>query len=544
MIPLMAGEETSFDLVDSPPPSPTGVHNSAIPDGVPDRFDEIAYLEAYPDIAKAVRSGEWTSGLHHYRVHGAREDRLADQRYLRALSGCTASFPPGWADRALITAAGHCLVSGWALDTDDAPMRQIAVRQNGLTAGVTTSIARCRRLDTEQSEPRAVPGLWGFWALVDLDPARVGAGDIDVLITAGQERGAFTVRPLLAIGEQELRDDALRTLINAKYFNDPETESFLQLDKGIGKTLIHWNTTIVERIAKGAYQMRFGERRALYLGSIVVVLFGNPDFLTLQAALFSQCPGYDEYEFIYISNSPELNDILVRDATNASRIYGVAITLILLPGNAGFGVANNVAAAAAETDRLIFLNPDVLPRETDWPRLHAELVAALPAAQTALFGVPLYYGDGALMHGGMYIDLYGGCSIQNGRVLRREILRVEHYGKGALPRAPQYVGARPVPAVSGAFISVDRAWFEKLGGFSPEFIFGHYEDVDLCLRSFEAGVPAWLHDIPFWHLESVGSNRAPQHDGGRLVNRWHLTEKWGSLVRSELNGRSPAPFEG
>ncbi len=537
MIPLVAGKETPFDVPDPSSSLPSTNVLVAPPEG----FDEVAYLDAFPDIATAIRMGEWSSALHHYRVHGARENRLSDKRYIRAASGCTATFPPGCADRALISSAGQCFVSGWVFDTDNAPMRQIAVRQNSQAVGVTRNIGRYRRNDAEETEPAGGHGLLGFWALIDPEHPITAEGDIELVITAGQQRGAFTVRPS-ATSEDEFRDDALRMLANAQYFGNHETETFLQLDKGLGESLIGLNTAIVKRIAQGAYQTRFGARRTRYLGSVVVVLYGNADFLTLQAALFSQCPGYDQYEFIYVSNSPELNDTLIRDAANASRIYGIAITLILLPGNAGFGVANNVAAAAAESDRILFLNPDVLPREHAWPRVHAALVEALPAAQTALFGVPLYYGDGSLMHGGMYIDVHGGCSIQNGRVIRREILRVEHYGKGAPPGASQYVAARPVPAVTGAFMSFDRAWFERLGGFSPEFIFGHYEDVDLCLRSLQAGTPAWLHDIPFWHLESVGAKRTPIHDAARLVNRWHLTAKWGGLVKTELNGRSPIRF--
>ena len=66
-------------------------------------------------------------------------------------------------------------------------------------------------------------------------------------------------------------------------------------------------------------------------------------------------------------------------------------------------------------------------------RIHAAMIESLPATQTALFGVPLYYGDGSLMHGGMYLEIQGGCSIQNERVIRREVLRVQHYGKGASP---------------------------------------------------------------------------------------------------------------
>src|SRR5208337_1256948 len=145
--------------------------------------------------------------------------------------------------------------------------------------------------------------------------------------------------------------------------SDPETECLYQLDKGLGRRLIELNTRIVQRIAAGAYQEQFGPRRQHYAGSFVIVLFGEANYLTLQAALFSQCRDYDQYEFIYVSNSIELSDTLVKDATNASKIYGISITLIILPGNAGFGVASNTGAAAAQSDRIVFLNPDVLPRE-------------------------------------------------------------------------------------------------------------------------------------------------------------------------------------
>jgi GT2 family glycosyltransferase len=543
MISLMALERISADM---PVPS-----SSVLPvdgqvnqeEGAPEGFDEAAYLEAYPDIAAAVRSGQWASALHHYRVHGERENRLAEKRYILAFTNAnTANFPTGSVDRALVSRGGQCLVSGWICDTDDAPMRQILLRQGNEAVGVTTSIARYRRDDAEKAGHAAKPVLAGFWALVGLERSVQIANDIGVTVIAGEGRHTFTVRPS-AVDEEGLRDAALQTIIDARYFCDHETETFLQLDKGLGESLIALNLGIVQHISQGACQMRFGIRRTRYLASVVVVLYGEAAYLTLQAALFSQCPDYDQYEFIYVSNSPELSDTLIRDATNASRIYGISITLILLPGNVGFGVANNVAVAAAESDRILFVNPDVLPREPAWPRMHARIVETLPSTQTALFGVPLYFGDGSLMHGGMYFDVHAGCSVQNGRVIRRDILRVEHYGMGAPPRAPRYVSSRPVPAVTGAFISANRAWFERLGGFSPKFIFGHYEDVDLCLRSLQAGTPAWLHDVPFWHLESKGSKRAPLHDGGRLVNRWHLTTKWADVVRAELNGRSPIRFE-
>ena len=61
-----------------------------------------------------------------------------------------------------------------------------------------------------------------------------------------------------------------------------------------------------------------------------------------------------------------------------------AITLIVLPGNAGFGAANNVGVAAAETNRILLVNPDVFPRNPEWPLHHSEMVQNLPPEQVRL----------------------------------------------------------------------------------------------------------------------------------------------------------------
>src|SRR5450631_828235 len=65
----------------------------------PEEFDEVAYLAAFPDIARSIKTGQFRSALHQYRVHGQREGRLTDVRYQRAsVKGNTASFPPASID--------------------------------------------------------------------------------------------------------------------------------------------------------------------------------------------------------------------------------------------------------------------------------------------------------------------------------------------------------------------------------------------------------------------------------------------------------------
>ena len=143
--------------------------------------------------------------------------------------------------------------------------------------------------------------------------------------------------------------------------------------------------------------------------------------------------------------------------------------------------------------------------------------------------MPLYYDDGSLMHGGMYFELDTGLSVTaRRRRARASCTRVEHYGKGAPPGAAQFTRTRPVPAVTGAFISCDRAWFEALGGFTEDYVFGHYEDADLCLKSLtrHARLAAGSSASGIWRARARCACHA--HEGGSLVNRWLFSRALGS----------------
>ncbi|MBU6398004.1 MAG: hypothetical protein KJS74_07470, partial [Rhodospirillales bacterium] len=186
-----------------------------------------------------------------------------------------------------------------------------------------------------------------------------------------------------------------------------------------------------------------------------------------------------------------------------------------------------------------FMNPDVFPKEPDFARRHLAQVEELPAARTDIFGAALYYSDGSLMHAGMYFEADTMPGFTMGQKEDETVLRVEHYGKGAAPEDAPLLRPRAVPAVSGAFISMSSAWFEELEGFSQDYVFGHYEDADLCLRSLEAGRPAWLADLRLYHLEGKGSQRQPVHEGAVVVNRWLFTHSWLEPVQAALLGPVP-----
>ncbi len=518
---------------------------------IPAAFDEQAYLAAFTDIARSIRLGECRSAFEHYLKHGAQEQRLRDPRYVEALRSGAAEptpapesspAPPLGLDVVFACTSGLYLVIGW-IDDRHMPLREIVLLLNGRTQATTQHVARCRREDAEGAIGQAPGYLLGFWAVLQLPAGTSIPSSCEIELYVGRTSAVVSVQPH-ALSDAQLRETLFEYLAKAAYLGNPQVEAFVQLERGPGEALLAFNAAMSARITDSAYVERFGPRPSKLDGSIIVCLFGKPEFLFLQSALFSASLGCGNYEFVYVSNSPELTEALQREAQIAAQIYGLSLTLVFLPGNAGFGAANNVAVRHARSKRILIVNPDVFPRDNAWAQAHTRLVESLPADQTAMFGVPLYYDDGSLMHGGMYFEADTGLSVRPEGITPQVLLRVEHYGKGAPPGTTAYLRSRPVPAVTGAFISADREWFEKLGGFSEQYVFGHYEDADLCLKSLDQGRAVWMHNIPFWHLEGKGSERRLAHEGGSLINRWHFTRSWGERIAYDLSGREPPIFAG
>jgi GT2 family glycosyltransferase len=443
----------------------------------------------------------------------------------------------------ILSRGGGVLIVGWIDDRLDPVERVRVVGPGWRVTFEGGELARIRRADVETGVGAGASYAYGFFGLVFSKRPMETAGECRIEIDFKHHATIASAVWSRIVDDEELRNMALGYLASAAHFGNAHVKAIACVARGMGRELLDLNREIVGQIVASPYIERFGAQRARLAGSIAVCLYGRVEYFFLQMALYLGLPGIEDYEFVYVSNSPELAESLIKECRVASTIYDVRITLVLLPGNAGFGAANNAAASAASSDRILFVNPDVFPKDLDWARKHTDLIAAAPESQTRLFGVPLYYDDGSLMHGGMYFEMDSGVAFEGRRKTVWQLLRVEHYGKGAPPNDNPFLRARPAPAVTGAFISIDRQWFEKLGGFSVDYVFGHYEDADLCLKSLEAGAPAWLHDIRLWHLEGKGSTRLPLHEGGSLINRWVFSSRWGELISDGLLGRTPTRAE-
>lgn len=153
------------------------------------------------------------------------------------------------------------------------------------------------------------------------------------------------------------------------------------------------------------------------------------------------------------------------------------LTVIVSPENLGFGRGCNLGAAGAESEFVLFINPDA--------RLEPDAIGHLLDAahrnpDAAAFGPVLIAHDGKPRY-------------------KRKSYLLPHQPKP--PRDPGPTD-RPVGVLSGAVLMVRRAAFVAVGGFDSA-IFLYFEDDDLSLRLTQTAGPLIL----------VPSARA-HHDNG------------------------------
>ncbi len=199
--------------------------------------------------------------------------------------------------------------------------------------------------------------------------------------------------------------------------------------------------------------------------------------------------------------------------------------ILLYAGAFNWALMNNLAAAEASGDVLVFLNNDTLAISEGWLD---ELTAQALRPGVGAVGVRLIYPDGALQHGGFVAgderDVFLG-----------------HEGVGTPGADGGYLGrhavVRRTTAVTGACMAVAATRFAELGGFEAAAFPVDGNDVDFCFR-------ARMHDLKviytpyatFHHLESktrgYGATGEQRADARAAVDR--LWGRWGALF-----GRDP-----
>ena len=258
------------------------------------------------------------------------------------------------------------------------------------------------------------------------------------------------------------------------------------------------------------------------LVSIVIPLYKVLDFLPFQIAAFASDPQVlFRCELIFVLDSPEQADVVEHMLTGLHLVYGIPITLAVMPRNGGYAIANNRAAALARGEALVLLNSDVIPIAAGWI---GDLIARFTDPEIGAVGPKLLFEDDSIQHAGLYFD-----RDHRGRWLNH------HFYKG-MPRHYRPANEeRVVPGVTGACLVTRRGLFEKVGGFTEDYVIGDYEDSDLCLKLRALGTQiAYVPSAELYHLERRSIRQSGDYMQGvaSQYNSWLHQQRWGETMEA------------
>lgn len=223
--------------------------------------------------------------------------------------------------------------------------------------------------------------------------------------------------------------------------------------------------------------------------SIVVVCFNSAEPLnSLLAGLRKSECLLNPIEIILVNNSCDDADEIKRIAAQ----YGCRV--IQNSENLGYGTACNRGARVAESNLVLFLNPDVTLSK---------------ASINLLAGASLLVSDGVA---------FGPVIYDEGRRRHSKTISIADPGAAASKMNAPRNGLVPTAFISGCAFMVKRDAFLRIGGFD-ESIFLYYEDDDICIRLRQFGT---LHIV---------ESAVALHSHGRSAND---PRKWRKLRAQNL----------
>jgi O-antigen biosynthesis protein len=271
---------------------------------------------------------------------------------------------------------------------------------------------------------------------------------------------------------------------------------------------------------------RIGSRLSNPKASVVIPLYKVIDFVRFQLAAFATDVWFRKHaELVYVLDSPEQETDVEHLLSGLYLVYGMPVTLVIMDRNGGYARACNAGAAAARGKVFAMVNSDIIPTATGWLE---KLVARLDTRRRiGAVGPKLLFEDGSIQHAGMHFE-----RDHRGRWLN------QHYHKGM----PRHYGPaseeRLVPAVTGACLVTPRALFERVGGFTDDYVIGDYEDSDLCLKISQAGRKiSYVPEVELYHLErkSMSLNMDYMRGIAWQYNCALHAGRWGQLMQTIMN---------
>lgn len=180
--------------------------------------------------------------------------------------------------------------------------------------------------------------------------------------------------------------------------------------------------------------------------------------------------------------------------------------------NLGFAANCNLGArevmAVYQPDVLFFVNQDVYAVEEWSGGWDDALLSAFDDATVGIVGARLLFPNGSIQNAGGDFD-------QLGQPVHRCLGWTN-------PRHPECNMRQAVEWTTGAALAIRSDVFMQLGGFDEGYERGYFEDVDLCLRTVQAGFRVLYNpDCTLVHpVGSTGGSASFMQNARRFKAQW------------------------
>jgi hypothetical protein len=496
------------------PPQPGGANNSP--------RSSIGWRLARR-IIRVLRHNAWQTRRRLQKTIRKIRKRLPNSAEKKSAGQYRKTFqvPRGAIDYVALSESGYILIKGWVND-EGQEHGQLTLTSSPLSSASISAIVSPKSiLRHHRSDVAELFGKSGHdfgFVIFDKLSAKFRSRK-DVILRIASCKYRATIRPEI-MSDRRMLPLAVDAIGSRRSDVGWEVSLARFLAGPAGRNLKLLNEAVVAESTRDYYVEFFGSRTPSPF-TFITTLPGTPDALRFQAAEFRHC-GFEVPEWIYVCTAPEHAKAVLRTGKLLWELGEIPkLTLILMRDDVAPGTAFNIAVEHATSDQINLIGPQLYPMSTHTKMLSETLAAPIPAS--TMQGGLLFYDDATLMHAGLHFDpevfirhswVDKTQITENGRVT---LACVEHLEKGMPFLERAWSKPRTVPAVDGGFMRFTRAAFERAYGFCGNFVSGHWEDVDFCLRWSESVGPVQVNPgIRLLHLDAHGSARS------ETSAAWHI----------------------
>ena len=227
-----------------------------------------------------------------------------------------------------------------------------------------------------------------------------------------------------------------------------------------------------------------------------------------------------KYEVIVVSTGSNDGSLeAIKDFSNKHS----QVILVDAKENIGFGRGNNLGAAKARGEYLLFLNSDTLLFDNS---LKKALEIIKKNSQVGAYSCRLLNADRSFQPSGGHFPTFGNLIAW--QLFIDDLPFIGELIPSFHPKQSQYDNNQKMDWVTGAFMMVKKSVFDTVGGFDKT-IFMYTEEMELCYRLAKIGHPTFYTNSPsIIHLggASGGSYLALTEEIKNMIYFWkkHLPD--------------------